>query len=259
MKKTEIQQKIVLEQLEKQHTLTVPEVIKLLNVSESTARRLFKRLDEQGVALRRFGGIQLLKDSTTDYRYEQVINQSAIQKLNIGKYAAGLVESGDVIYIDSGTTTACFCSELATVLNKGKINSITVFTNSLVNLEVLSPQTQVNIVGGEYRLARRDFCGYLTEEAIDKLHFTKCFLGTDGFHQHYGFTATDFATAKLNRLVINNTDKSFVLMDSNKFMNASVVSYSKEKPVDYLITDCVPSEELRENLTEIGTELILCN
>ena len=99
----------------------------------------------------------------------------------------------------------------------------------------------------------------MSNTGMHTLHFTKCFLGTDGFHLRYGFTATDFHTARLNELAIANADRRYVLMDSAKFMAASVVSYSKDQTIDGVVTDRLPSETLIKRLTELGTELILCS
>lgn len=259
MKKTEHQEQRILEQLKRKKTMTLAQAMELLGVSESTVRRLFIRLENSGAAMRRYGGIQLLHDSdAADYQYEQVEEQYVPQKQMIGCYAAQLVESGDVLYLDSGTTMACFCKELAAHISSGQLNGLTVFTNSLVNLELLSPVLTVNLIGGEHRANRRDFCGYLAEEMVSSLHFSKCFLGADGFHLRYGFTATDFYTARLNELVLGNSDRRYVLMDSSKFMAASVVSYSRGQTIDAVITDQQPTEQLAQRLAASGTEILLC-
>lgn len=259
MKKTERQEQLLLEQLGRRHTLTLAEAKTLLGVSESTARRLFIRLESSGAAVRRYGGIQLLQESpAADYLYEQVEGQYAAQKRQIGRCAAEMIESGDVLYLDSGTTMACLCTALSERLAAGEIGELSVFTNSLVNLDLLSPHTKVNLIGGEYRRNRRDFCGYLAEELVGGLHFTKCFLGADGFHYRYGFTATDFYTARLNELALSNADRGIVVMDSSKFMAASVVSYSRDRRIDTVLTDREPPESLAQRLADWGTQVVLC-
>ena len=259
MKKTERQEQRILEQLRHKNTMTLAQAMELLGVSESTVRRLFIRLENSGAAMRRYGGIQLLHDSiAVDYQYEQVEEQYVLQKQLIGRYAAQMVENDDVLYLDSGTTMACFCKDLAARISSGQLSKLTVFTNSLVNLEILSPILTVNLIGGEHRSNRRDFCGYLAEEMVNSLHFSKCFLGADGFHLRYGFTATDFYTARLNELVLRNADRRYILMDSSKFMTASVFSYSREQKIDAVITDRSPEEPLAQRLADDGTEILVC-
>ena len=260
MKKTEQQEQRILSLLRQEKSLTLSQGMKLLRVSESTVRRLFSRLESRGVALRRYGGIHLIENEarTTDYLYEQVEVHYPRQKERIGYKAAKLVESGDIIYIDSGTTMASFCEALSKRLSVREITDITVFTNSLVNLELLSDYVTVSLVGGEYRSNRRDFSGYLAEKVLSGLHFSKCFLGADGFHTHHGFTATDFSTAHLNELVLANTDLSFVLIDSSKFMTASMVSYSQDSHIHGVITNEMPLPSAVKRLEALNIELITC-
>lgn len=259
MKKTERQEQIILQALREKNTLTLAQATKMLGVSESTVRRLFIRLEERGAAIRRHGGIQLLRENhAIDYLYETVEGQYVRQKEHIARLAAQQVETGDVLYIDSGTTMACFCSALAERLSLGQLSDITVFTNSLVNLELLNPLVTVTLIGGEYRNNRRDFSGYLAEKLLSGLHFNKCFLGADGFHTQYGFTATDFSTAHLNELVLNSTDYSYVVIDSSKFMAASIVSYSRENTVYAVVTDKIPAKPIIKRLEELDIRLLVC-
>lgn len=242
MKKRERQEQTVLELLKVKRKLTLSEVMELLNVSESTARRLFVRLEDDGFAVRNYGGIQLAGNhSSLEYLYEEEEGQFIEQKRAIGAYAASLVEDGDCLYLDSGTTGAHVAMALADRLAQGELSHLSVFTNSLMNLEILSRYVTINIIGGEYRVNRRDFCGYLVEDLLTKLHFTKCFLGADGFHPQNGFTATDFRTARLNEIVMRSSDKRFVVTDSRKFTATSLVSYSRDQRIDAVITNAIPA------------------
>ncbi len=259
MNKTERHEQRILNELHQTGTLTVAQAMKLLNVSESTVRRLFTRLESNGVAIRRYGGIQLLREHRDDdYHYDQVVRQAVLQKKKLAQKTVKQITSGDILYIDSGTTMACLCAQLAQRITLGELTNLTVFTNSLVNLEILSPHLSVSLIGGEYRSNRRDFSGYLSEKILNGLHFTKCFLGADGYHPHHGFTATDFSTAHLNELVLANTDKAYVVIDSSKFMMASMVSYSHESTIHVMVTDKVPPQAMVKQLEESQIELILC-
>lgn len=259
MKKVERQQGIILERLKTKKKLSLSEAMDILKVSESTVRRLFIRLENSGLAIRSYGGIQLVNSHPImDYCYDRVEGQSVEQKKLIGEYASLMVEKGDILYLDSGTTIAHLCAALAGRMEKKELEDVTVFTNSLVNLDILHRHVPVSLIGGEYRSNRKDFCGYLAEEAIKSLHFTKCFLGADGFHLQNGFTATDFHTARLNELAIQSTDKRYVVMDSSKFMVSSVVSYSRNQTIHAIITDKPPENTVLQGLTKHGTDILVC-
>ncbi|MDR1261886.1 MAG: DeoR/GlpR family DNA-binding transcription regulator, partial [Oscillospiraceae bacterium] len=190
----------------------------MLGVSASTIRRLFINLEANRTAVRKHGGIQYLPtpEGTADYLFEQheVLHES--EKLAIAACAADQVESGDTLFIDWGTTTQRFCMMLAKRLEED-IHNITVFTNSQVNIHLLCERCTVFGIGGQYRSSRRDFTGYLAEESLKNLQFTKCFVGCDGYSSTLGFSQFDFPSARINEIAFANSRKRYILMDSSKY------------------------------------------
>ncbi len=256
MKKTENLEQKLLEMMAKNKRVTLNEAITSLDVSESTVRRLFVRVEEAGKGVRDYGGIRLAADAV-EYSFEAFGERMLDEKRNISLTAVTLLRPGDTVYLDSGTTLACFAEVLRDHIKHNVIDDITVFTNSLVNLNILDEVAKVNLIGGEYRRNRRDFCGYLAEEAIKSLHFTKCFLGADGYSMNVGFTATDFSTARLNELVLKNSNDSYILLDSGKFNIQSVVSYSKNLKVTAAITEAMPEQAVQDTLSNENINIIL--
>ena len=151
-----------------------------------------------------------------------------------------------MIFCDSGTTIQCFCAELINRLQEENLK-IVVCTNSLANLELLSPYLPVKLLGGEYRANRKDFCGYMTEQALNGLYFTKSFVGADGCAQSRQFTTTDFETARMNQIAMKNSERSFMLVDSSKFTTVAHVAYAPVETMDTIITDeDIDSETLQQ-------------
>ena len=208
--------------LEQQQHLSTKEVMEALEVSESTARRLVTRLCQSGEGTRVFGGVQ----APQSYRYELLEKENPAAKLAIARQAMELVRDGDVIYIDGGTTCACFASLLAEACGRGEYEELSVFTNSFATLSLLSPVCRIHCVGGRYRKNRRDFCGAIAESTVSGLRFTRCFLGTDACEADRGFTTTDFDTARLASLVISVSGESFVLCGGEKFFRRALVPYA---------------------------------
>lgn len=257
MKKTERYERDALEYLRRHEKMTIAQAMDLLQVSESTVRRLFRRLEETQQVLHIYGGIQLAVPPAADYSFEQVETHSMEEKRRIARCAVQLVRDGDLLFLDSGTTVAQFSAALAERIAEGGLHELIVFTNSLVNLNLLSPHVPVNLIGGEYRPARKDFCGYLAEETVKGLHFGRCFLGTDGFSPAVGFTTTDFPTARLNELVLAASSEKIVLADADKFGASAVVSYSRGQRVDCVVTDRQPAAAALEALRRDGTRIVL--
>ena len=168
------------------------------------------------------------------------------------------LEDGDVVFCDSGTTIQCMCAELIYRLQKDKLN-IKIYTNSLANLEILSPHMQVNLVGGEYRANRKDFCGYLSEQALSGLFFTKSFVGADGCVGGTTFTTTDFETARMNQIAMRNSNQTYMLVDSSKFSNPSHVAYVPAESLYTIVTDSDVSQQTLEQLKKTNARLICVN
>lgn len=217
--------------------LSLAEAMELLNVSESTARRMFAKLERDGAAIRTHGGVQAVGGAMTMYSFERGARTNIEKKTAIARQAVSYLEDGDVVFCDSGTTIQCMCAELVSRLREEKLK-IKLYTNSLANLELLAPHMQVNLVGGEYRAYRKDFCGYLTEQALQGLRFTKSFVGADGCVGEGQFTTTDFDTARMNQIAMRNSEKTFMLADSSKFGNSSHVAYASIENLHTVITDC---------------------
>ena len=123
----------------------------------------------------------------------------------------------------------------------------------MVNLNILKDYVKVNVIGGEYRNNRKDFCGIVTEMAIKNLCFNKCFIGTDGYNEDVGFTASDFRTARVSQVLVASSEKSYILADAVKFTKNSGVCFAKNEEITGVITN---DAEKLERLAEIGINII---
>lgn len=233
------------------HRVSLAEAMELFETSESTIRRLFTKLEAEGKAIRTHGGIQNVSRSMADYSFEYGARTNIEKKTAIARQACQYLVDGDVVFCDSGTTIQCFCVELIQRLQKDKLN-IQIYTNSLANLELLSPHMTVNLVGGTYRANRKDFCGYISEQALSRVFFTKSFVGTDGCVEGRYFTTTDFETARMNEVAIRNTDQVFMLADSSKFSQPSHVAYVDAERINTVITDTGIHAETIAKLRKCG-------
>ena len=240
--------------LQRSGALRLGEVVRMMDVSVSTVRRLFIRLEERGSAVRVHGGIRLAHPVQGEYSFDSVAHANRDEKERIACAAARLVQPGMSVYLDSGTTLARVCAALARQLQQQPAPGVTLVTNSLENLELLSPFAPVTLVGGLYRGNRRDFCGYLAEESVNCLHFDLCILGTDGYAPGYGFTTTDFQTARLNKCVIARSERTVVAADSSKFPAPSTVQYALPREVSLLITGGL-DEEMQRHFAQNGLEV----
>ena len=236
-------------------TLSLAEAMELLNVSESTARRMFSQLEHTGAAIRTHGGIRCVDQAPTAYSFEFGAKMNIEKKAAIGAAACDFLEDGDVIFCDSGTTIQCFCAELVHRLRRDKLN-IKVYTNSLANLELLSPYIPVHLVGGEYRSNRKDFCGHMAEQALKGVYFTKSFVGADGCVDAAMFTTTDFETMRMNEIAMGNSRQTYMLVDSSKFSLSSHVAYAPVERIYAIVTDADISRETLSKLKNSSAKIV---
>ena len=127
--------------------VTVGEAVKMLGVSEATARRLFSALEATGQVIRNYGGIQM--PSWDGYSFEQYEKVLESEKRRIGIAASALVEQGDSLYLDCGTTLLQMAEALRARIGAGEIGSLNIVTNSIANLGVLAdaPLCRVILLG----------------------------------------------------------------------------------------------------------------
>ncbi|OHE58802.1 MAG: hypothetical protein A2Z99_19850 [Treponema sp. GWB1_62_6] len=257
MKINEDGKRLLVETLDSQGKLTVRQVTELLDISEVTARRLFSKLEDEGRVIRTFGGIQRIDSDKALYSFNNSDRQKTREKTAIGMKAALEVESGDQVFLDSGTTVMAMGRALAARITAGDLSGLRVVTNSLIVTDLLAEHCKVILVGGEIRTERRDACGFLAEEFLKRLHMKKAFLGCDAFDLANGLMTTDERTAHINEIVMKNVSKIFILADAGKIGETSFVSYGSIERVDTLITDEGLSAEFREIIAARIPRLIL--
>ena len=233
---------ILLKELNIRKVLSVDGAMKLLNVSESTVRRLFASMEDKGVCIRNSGCIRLLNnDFTNIYVYEHMESTNVSEKTVIAQKALAYINPGDILFLDAGTTLARLTMAIIQAIQDKKLGDITIFTNSLINFNLLKDYAVVNLIGGEYRENRKDFHGAISEIVLKNIRFGKCFIGTDGYSKNTGFIATDFTSASILSNVIESSELCYILADANKFREIPGMRFADKDNITAVITDDVAS------------------
>lgn len=257
MNKTEKQIKELESYLMQVPRITLAETEELLDISESTVRRLYARMEQQGLAFRVHGGLQALPERKQAYNFQNMEMRCLAQKKRIAREAIREIGDAGVLFLDSGSTVYQFSLCLADWLRAGRRGRASVFTNSLRNLQALSGLTDVQLIGGKYRENRQDCCGYLAEETLRKLTFDLCIMGVDGCDAEQGVSCMDMETASLARNVVGRSLRRVVLADSTKCRRGAMVSYAAVEDLDLIITDQELEAETVERLQARGTTVRL--
>ncbi len=245
MTKFEARKKKLMDALQIKKKMDVSEASELIGISPATTRRFFSQLAAEGIAVRIHGGIQIVPESTGTYSYIISNTRRVREKARIAARGVELINTGDLLFLDSGTTILKLAEALVMKLKAGNLKDLVIVTNSLLNYEKLAEFCKVILVGGEVRLSRRDTCGQLAEKALQSLHVNKSFFGTDAIHPEKGLMTTDEWTSRMNDIVGKNSEAVYVLADSEKFGRSSLMTYSDIDGVDLIITDDgIPDEDL---------------
>ncbi len=180
---TEQRRRSVLDLVDQEGQVTVADMVRQFSISAVTVRN---DLD----ALASIGAVRRL-EATQDYPLRTKESLHREEKIRIGKAAAELVQPGETIILDSGTTTA----EVARHLKSLKIQSITVITNALnIAVELAdAPGISLIMIGGLLRPIACSFVGPQAEAMMNEFHADRLFLAVDGFDLENGPFDTGFA------------------------------------------------------------------
>lgn len=236
---TEERHSIILETVNKNKNVGLGELCELLNTSESTVRRDLSLLDSRGLLVKvRGGAIAAVDESFTAHEpdVEEKAGLFAAEKEAIARYAASLIEDGDYVYIDAGTTTEKMIEYIPS-------KSVTFMTNAFINAKKLAQRGfKVMIIAGEVKTTTEAIVG--TEAAITLTHynFTKCFMGVNGISIKGGMSTPDKNEAYVKTTAISRSKEIFILSDHSKFGKIYPVKFS-ELNRGRIITDKVPDKK----------------
>lgn len=221
-----------------------------LNVSQATIRQDLTLLENNGFLKRVHGGAVL--DETDDISHRMGVHYD--EKLKIAKAAVLHVNEGETIYIESGSINALFAKEV--VLEKKTTTIIT--SNAFIAKQIgKEAEGRVILLGGIYQAESECLVGNLVLENLDKLNFSKAFIGVDGFSKTSGFTGRNMMRAEINSNIIKRSPETFILTDSTKFGKINLAKYCDAGDIEHLITDNNIPEDYYNLFKEIGVEIII--
>ena len=196
------------------------------------------------------------RDVQPDDREQDIHEKDTLNlplKESIGIRAAQLVQPGDNIIIDSGSTTMTLARHL-----RGH-RDITVMTNGLnIAWELANaPGIDVLLTGGQLRKQSLSLQGSQAEASLTSYSFDTLFLGVDGLDLQFGLTTHDEAQARLNQRMVERARRIVVLTDASKFSRVSLHRIAHLEQVHAVITDASIDEATRDGLQQRGIEVIV--
>lgn len=212
---------------------TVEYLSKKMNISSSSIRRDLKNLEERGLVNRSYGGVKIAQSTGKHIPFSLRSHENSPQKKQIAKCAVGLVNPGDVVFLD-GSSSAYFAAELLP-----SVSGVTVITNNIDAMScfsnydikayctggILSPENKAVLVGGY----TQDF---LKQIHADVMIFSVQSVSKDG--NFYDCYADEVA---VRNVMIKNARRKILLCDSSKLGKASTFYQGNVSELDYIISD----------------------
>ena len=231
---------------------TISELAATLQVSEATVRRDLRTLEQRGELQRVHGGAVRVDEGTKrELLFHEKATLRADEKERIAEAALGLIENGDSVYLDGGSTVLALARKL------GSRRELTVVTNSLMAAaELMESGHKLILLGGEFRPLSRTLVGPLTSPIGEALHIGKAFFGTIGLTAS-GVSTTDPGEAFTKKLILGRAEQAILLADSGKFGRTSLVEAGKLDDFDIVVTDSGAPSELQKILKKNKIKLIM--
>jgi DeoR family fructose operon transcriptional repressor len=219
----------------------VDELVEVLKASESTVRRDLDELEKEGFLKRIHGGVQYINKIKNEAIIATKLEENSIEKEKIAAKASQLIDDGDCIFLDAGSTTYNMIPHLQN-------RNITVITNGLTHIDrLIDYNIDSYIVGGHIKPTTKAILGEETIEYINKYYFDKAFIGVNGLSFENGYSTPDVKEAAVKKTVISRSKDCFFLADSSKFDKSYFVKVA-ELDEGVLITDKL-SEEYKNHTT----------
>ena len=243
----------ILELLQSEGRVLVGDLSNRFRTSLITIRKDLQVLHHMGQLERTHGGALPVK---TGALYDRTLREKERlhrrEKLRIATAAAAMIRAGQVVILDSGTTTTAIAKACRHFKN------LTIITNATnVAEELAGTSVEVILTGGTLRKNSFSLVGPLAEESLHRLSADLLFLAVDGFDVGYGLTTPNLLEARVNRAMAEAARRTIVVCDSSKFGRRSLSLILPTTSVHETITDRSISKKDLKALREARIDVTL--
>jgi DeoR family transcriptional regulator, fructose operon transcriptional repressor len=243
-------QSFILRELRAWAYLSVHDLSRQLGVSDMTIRRDLRKLQDAGAVRVVHGGVTQPHGILQTADFVHRAGRNATGKHLIAKYALQLLEDGDTIGMDAGTTVY----ELAASMPDHF--SGTIITNSIPVIQRMLTVKPARVVGigGELLSASQAFVGPMTVAATSELRLRTFFLGAAGVDVRGVYVAAD-VERPTKRALIGIADRVILLADHSKFLEPAPVLLAPLNELSGIVTDTAPPTAIAEQLRKANVEI----
>jgi len=231
--------------LQQDKKVVVNELSEKFGVTKMTIRRDLSFFEKQGIVKTSYGGAYLTSGASVEPSFQLKSVQMVDDKHLIGKKAAELVEDGDTIIIDCGTTLLAFAQFL---LDK----KIMVITNSIPVVNLLKGRKGIKLIvaPGEYEDDTQGMISFSTSDFFNSLHADKVFLSTQGINELGELTVPKLADAHVKQALLRAGRQKILLADKSKFGQTFLAGHGRVADFDYVVSQAGIPETVAAGLNE---------
>ena len=231
----------ILAELDREQAVSVAQLCRATGASGATIRRDLNELARRGKLNKVYGGAMSIREEFRAGEPDMEVKRElhTQEKLRIARYAASLIQDGDVVFLDAGSTVMHMVDHI-------QASGAVFVTNSVECVQRLPLRgLRTYVLGGVIKPGTLAVIGGEAMEALKTYNFTKAFLGANGVTIAQGFTTPDPEEAAVKALAAERAQEVYVLADSSKFgqVTAAVIF-----PIDAacVITDRLPDRRYKD-------------
>lgn len=244
----------ILEILEKEQAIKVLDLSAFFQVSEATIRRDLQELEEAGLLKRTHGGAVSNQTTSFEPSITEKKDQYYAEKLAIANLAVGLIQEGETVMLNAGSTTL----QIALRLKQKK--NITVVTNAInIAWELSTGNIEVILLGGNLRQRTLSLVGPITENTLSGLHVDRFFLATNGLDLKKGLTTPNLNEAQTKKAMLSSAKEVIAVADHSKFGRVAFSHICHFDRVDCLITDRGAPAQVLNALRRQGIKVLVAD
>jgi len=231
---------------------SIVELAQQLEVSDETIRRNIKPLVREGLVEKVHGGIVLSQKQEPEPPFAKRMNERVEAKKLISTLVAGIIEDGDSIMLDTGSTTAYVARALSEHRNLSVVTNCTEIARTLAR----EPSNRVHICGGALRVDDWATFGSAAIDFVRQFHVNCAILSIGGVTDGGAFMDYHLEEAEFSRAVIAQAKKTIVVADHSKFGNSNFIKVCDFDRVDMVIVDQAPPANINAAFDEAGVVVI---
>lgn len=241
---------LILQVLQRDGRLVAKEFSLQLGVSEDTIRRDLRELAAEGRLQRVHGGALPSSPAVVDFGARERTGLTV--KASLGRVAARMIEPGQVVFLDGGTTNVQLARQLSPDLK-----AVIVTHSPSIAVELAHhPTVEVELIGG--RLFKHSIVavGATSAEAISRIRVDLFFMGATGVHPETGVTTADREEAAIKRQIARQAAETIVLATREKLGAASPYQIVPLAEIGTVVTESGLPSEMGGALRAAGVTVI---